>query len=140
MDLEKFISTAIVQIVRATVSAQKEVADVGAWVNPAVVSAASGSTVVKDESGLEHHVREIQFDVAITAGDEQTAGAGAGITVLGLKLGADGKVAYENSTVSRVQFSIPVALPASQPKRELQNRRELDDMARRPLTYSNDYP
>lgn len=133
MNLEKFVSSALVQIVNGVAKAQQELRDTGAVINPGLSSVhPSGELpVIEGESGLRHYVRHVSFDVAVTAGDEQSAGAGAGITVFGARLGGEGRVSYENSTVSRVQFVIPLALPMVNTANEAEALRE----GTRPLNY-----
>jgi len=46
----------------------------------------------------------------------------AGISVLGLRLGAGGEVTYEKANVSRVQFRVPVSWPG-QRNEELEAKR-----------------
>ena len=84
--------------------------------------------MIKTAQGAAY-VQDVKFDVAVTASDEQGAKAGAGIKILGATLGADGKVNYQNSEVSRVQFSVPVVWPGqTQPELEsaLKQQRQRD--------------
>ena len=130
MDLESFVSGTLVQIVKGVAKAQSELKGTGAVINPGF-SSASSSELTIESAGLILHVKHVTFDVAVTVGDEQSAGAGGGITVFGARLGADGKVSYENSTVSQVQFVVPLALPMTVTSEEAEKRREFS----RPLNY-----
>ena len=112
MDLKTFVSSTLQQIVRGVELAQTELADSDAQINPGAraLPPRDGMPGVPGKYGLQH-VRDVTFDVAITAGDEQTAGANGGVKVMGLQLGGSGGVRYENSSVSRIQFVVPIALP-----------------------------
>lgn len=110
MDLENFVSSALVQIVKGVNQARHELKDTGALVNPSL--SAKPATAVRHGRGWQQ-VREIAFDVAVTVADERSGKGGAGITVFGAHLGADGELTRENSTASRVRFVVPLALPVS---------------------------
>ena len=56
--------------------------------------------------------QKVEFDIAVTASNEQAKGAEGGIKVYGLTLGANGKQSEADSSVSRLKFEIPIALPA----------------------------
>lgn len=115
MELQEFIASALTQIIKGVALAQTNVADCGASVNPirAMQGAKDHTPYVRTEDGDFRVIETIRFDVAVTVSDNQQAGAGAGIKVFGASLGASGKVAYENSSVSRVSFEVPVALPCA---------------------------
>lgn len=103
MELKDFVKATLLQTMNAIYEAQtewKETVDKGA-INPAW----------EDTSELHKHVREIEFDVAVTAGNSTSGKAGAGINVLALEIGAHGQVTAENSTVSRIKFTVPVVPP-----------------------------
>lgn len=114
MDLQTFVTSTLVQIAKGISDAQDQLKGSGAIVNPGLRGMFSTSKVsapIVYISGVQVHIKDVAFDVAITASDEQSAEAGAGIKVWGARLGADGKASSENSTVSRVQFSVPIVLP-----------------------------
>lgn len=114
LDLQTFVTSTLVQIAKGISNAQEELKGTGALVNPGLrgmFASAKISDPVVYISGVQVHIKDVSFDVAITASDEQSAEAGAGIKVWGTRLGADGKISSENSTVSRVQFSVPIVLP-----------------------------
>jgi hypothetical protein len=114
LDLQTFVTSTLVQIVKGIKDAQDQLKGTGAIVNPGtrgMYSSTRDTDPAISVSGVQVYLKHVSFDVAITASDEQSAEAGAGVRVWGARLGADGKVSSENSTVSRVQFSVPVALP-----------------------------
>lgn len=129
MDLEQFVSTALTQIVRGVLSAQEKLKDTRAYVNPGLgtLPPSHGMSTVINADGSLQHLRDVEFDVALTVGDKQGADGGAGIKVFGAQLGATGSVAYENSSVSRVKFVVPLALPPAPNEaelKEMEKRRE----------------
>src|SRR6266513_971279 len=124
MDLEEFVSSALTQIARGISKAQSDAANTGAWINPAgrMVSAEPGGTIEVDENILSR-LDNVQFDVAVTASDEQRADAKAGLKIAVLAgLGASGSVSYQNAAVSRVQFRVPVVWPSKR-NEELERKR-----------------
>ncbi|WP_162906568.1 hypothetical protein [Algihabitans albus] len=56
----------------------------------------------------------VEFDIAVTTGDTTHAGGGAGIQVVGIKLGGEAGQRVEQASTSRVKFKVPVAWPTNQ--------------------------
>ena len=113
MELKDFVAESIKQIVDGVVETQTYAATKGAQVNPTHLQPIStkGATVFKDHQG-SRFAQSIEFDVAITAGDESNAGVSAGVSVISFfKAGVKGEIAENNTTVSRIKFDIPVLLP-----------------------------
>jgi len=63
----------------------------------------------------------IDFDIAVSAKNSGKAGGGMKVAVFGIgaNLGAEGGI--ENSTISRIRFSIPTNFKDTRPKRPLDN-------------------
>lgn len=91
MQLDEFVQRSIEQIITG-VGKAREFAD-----------ANSASIFEKTE--------RVDFDIAVTTTEGSEAKAGAGITVAGFRLGADGKSDSTHSTVSRIRFAVSVSLP-----------------------------
>jgi Trypsin-co-occurring domain 2 len=51
--------------------------------------------------------KEIEFDIAVTARTTGAAGGRFKVSVLGIGANANGEIASENSSVSRIKFSVP---------------------------------
>ncbi len=114
MDLKDFVSKTLSQIVEGIKEVQAGQTDVessgriAGRVNPPLMTAPGGlerkGVWVTD---LEIPVEFVEFDIAVTA--EETAGAEAGVKVLGLSIAGDlgGKL----GTVSRVRFRVPIEWP-----------------------------
>ena len=54
----------------------------------------------------------IKFDVAVTAEATDAAKAGGGLRIAVFDLGVHGEMGSRNTATSRIQFSIPISLPA----------------------------
>jgi hypothetical protein len=116
MQLEDFIKESLVQIANGVSAAAKELNSSGAIVNPRNVAAASKETfnvygLIAESNTMRRAVHSIEFDVAVTAtGGTETKG-GIGVIAGAIALGTQGKSQESNSSVSRLSFSIPMALP-----------------------------
>src|SRR5262245_36894931 len=139
MNLEDFVASSLSQISAGIKKAQERAADTGVWINPAgQIQGHQDRLSIEAELGANVYLENVEFDVAVTAATDQSAGATGGIRVLGLQLGAEGAVKYENASVSRVKFSVPVAWPyvrrsdletSRQKANELENARHRASMA-----------
>ena len=114
MDLKEFISETIVQIVEGVEDARSKVKDKGVGVNPQMATTHSHAGV----HGLLHYdgptfAQVINFDVALTVLEGKGTKGGIGIFAAGIGLGSSGQSQSENSSVSRIKFSIPLVLPTS---------------------------
>lgn len=114
MDLKDFVSETITSIVEGVVSAQDNLSEHGALVNPGGLMRSTKNVSENSvwDNRTNNIAQQVKFDVAITA--EDSAQGGARIKVLSGILGGDvgGEKANKNIIASRVQFDIPVLLPA----------------------------
>lgn len=114
MDLKDFISETLLSIISGVTDAQAKARELDAHVNPAGLS--RNSTKVSDnaiwDNTNNNYARLVTFDVAVTA--EDTAKAGAKVKVIAGIFGADAgaETGSKNSLASRVQFTVPILLPA----------------------------
>jgi hypothetical protein len=109
MDLEDFVATALTQIAKGIQRAQTDAADTGAWINPIgshPYPALGPAIEVADK--IFSVIHNVEFDVALTATDKTEGGLKGGLKIFAAELGAGGKIASEDSTVSRLQFKAPV--------------------------------
>lgn len=114
MDLKDFVSETLLSIVTGVTEAQAKAQELGAHVNPSGLTrnaAKVADNAVWDNSN-NNYAQLVTFDVAVTA--EDTAKAGAKVKVIAgiFGAGADAETATKSSLASRVQFSIPILLPA----------------------------
>jgi hypothetical protein len=114
MNLTDFVSETILSIITGVRDAQEKAAEHGAHVNPAGLM--RHTTQIADNAIWDNrtnvYAQPVSFDIAITA--EDTAQGGAKIKVLTGLLGGDigGEKGSKNAVASRVQFVVPVLLPA----------------------------
>ena len=118
MDLQSFIRETLVQIARGIEEASEELKDSGALINPENVANANqqgtlvyGQIVSKSNNIMRRNVQSVTFDVAIAASEGTGTKGGIGVVVGAIALGSQGQSNASNSSTSRVQFSVPVALP-----------------------------
>lgn len=101
MDLKAFVSETIVQIISGVEDAIRKAAEVSdtGKVNPEYEGSPHGKT------------QDVEFDVAVTVTERSGREGGAGLKVAVFQAGAKGERATENVAVSRVRFTVPVAVP-----------------------------
>ena len=109
--MREFIKTVMSQIVDGIRDAQEQ--NGGAFIVPA----GDGGHKYADHPRFAASARLkstiVDFDVAITAEDTDKIEGGAGVKVLSIQFGAKGEVSAKDTTVSRVQFAVPLLLPQS---------------------------
>lgn len=112
MDLRDFIKTSIVDILGGIEDAAKEFGE--GKTNLGGVNPRSQDNAFEPE--------KIAFDIAVSAGSERKNGGKAGLKIYVVEAGVDGHDTQSESTVSRLQFTVPVALPAQiiKPARQAQ--------------------
>lgn len=118
MDLQTFIRETLVQVARGIEEAAEELKESGALINPENVANANqqgsvvyGQIVPKRDAIMRRHVQSVTFDVAIAASEGTGTKGGIGVVVGAIALGSQGQSNASSSSTSRVQFSVPVALP-----------------------------
>ena len=111
MELKDFVKTTMQSIIDATSELIAENNERGVYINP-LVRTSDTRDIVKYYDGFIP-VTNIDFDVAITKGAEKTGSGGASVDVYFAKVGTEGDVTSSNENVSRVQFSLRAALPAT---------------------------
>jgi hypothetical protein len=116
MQLDEFISETLKAIIKGTKDAQDFAKENRGIVNPRVRVGPSATRFVRIESDEESSViSDIEFDVAVTASTKQESGISGGINVLSINLGGKKEDTDLHQTVSRIKFTITVALPSSLP-------------------------
>ena len=121
MNLQQFIKETIVQIANGIQTAERELAETTAIVNPRYVAKTSlqgvyGFMISEKETTRENYraaVQTVEFDVAVYATETTETKGGIGLMVGTLGLGGHGATEKGNRSESRIRFSIPVAFPFS---------------------------
>ena len=116
MELQDFITNTIVQIAQGIEGAKLQLEDSEAIVNPRHVSdTGNGDSPIygylNTNENFYKAVQKIEFDVAVTAEQGKETKGGIGIQVGSIGLGAQGKSESGSSSISRIQFTIPMVFP-----------------------------
>jgi hypothetical protein len=108
MQLQEFVSGALIQIVDGIRDAQGIGAKSGAIVAPHEVF---GDT--KDLIHTEHGrpIHKVTFDVAVTSEEGKSSKGGIGVVVATIGFGTQGQADSRNTSVSRLNFSVPIVYP-----------------------------
>lgn len=121
MKLQEFVSETLREVIAGVKEAQAYAKDNGAVINPepehlVLEKDRYVNIMVAPQSWVCTPIEDIDFDVAVTSTDTSETQAGVGIFVAALALGVKDKSDIVNSCVSRVKFSIPLALPVNKPE------------------------
>lgn len=108
MELKDFIAQTLIQIqqgVKEAIDKTKSNSTQRGYINPVWQGAVSDTDIQK-----------VKFDVAVTVADKTSGGGNAGIKVAGIvDLGGGKTASTESSSISRVQFEVPIITPHSDP-------------------------
>ena len=110
MDVKDFVETTLVQIVEGINIANGKLNGTGAIISSKNVRPLRDGTTYNTDTG--HLVNLIEFDVAVTVIEKDTAGGGGGIKIAGISIGGQLQNETANQSVSRIKFSVPLTLPA----------------------------
>ena len=113
MNLRDFISETLIQIAEGVKDAQGKFSAHGARINPKITSAASRASEHGLISASGSAAQLVHFDVALTTTDGTGTKGGIGVFAGAVSLGSSGQSKTENSSISRVQFIVPLVLPES---------------------------
>ncbi|MGI9012859.1 MAG: hypothetical protein ACR2GY_01255 [Phycisphaerales bacterium] len=109
MNLKDFVAQTLVQIAEGVTKAAKGAGESGAIVNPEISVHSMADPGMTSRKRPKNQL--IEFDLAVTVDNSSSAKAGAGLRVFGIGATADGATASATQHVSRVRFSVPMALP-----------------------------
>jgi len=110
MDIKDFIETSLTQIVEGVNSANTKLKETGAIISSKNVRALREGTTLNSITG--DLVNLIEFDVAVTVNEIDTANGGVGIKIAGINIGGKLQNESANQTISRIKFSLPLTLPS----------------------------
>ena len=114
MELKEFVSETIQSIIEGVKNAQGSAEDNGALINPGGLMRNTNNVANNAlwDNSNNVYAQPISFDVAVTV-EEQAGGKGA-IKILGgiLNAEAGGNSGITSGVANRVQFVVPVMLPA----------------------------
>lgn len=110
--LQDFVAETLEQICAGVAQAQEAAAKHGGKVNPTAFYAGQEATDKALFGGSPRQlIQIISFDVALTVEQHDGGKSGIGVFAGGFGLGAQSNEARGSSSVSRVQFTVPLALP-----------------------------
>lgn len=107
MELKEFISDAITQICEGVKDAQIKCDNVGARVSPPM----RNDRIVEDRDLIHWKYTNILFKVALQSNDNKCGKSGIGVLLANVTLGASKENVQPLSSVTSLEFSVPVALP-----------------------------
>lgn len=107
MELQEFIRSVLVQVVRGVEQAQSELKDSTATINPLGIKAQIALEQDKETPSFTN----VEFEVAIEVKAQGRQSGQARIQVAVIKMGVDANRTETESHVSRLSFAVPVHLP-----------------------------
>lgn len=110
MDLKEFTTQTLVQIVEGATEANTQLSNKGAFIPSENYSTDRGYAMAYDKNRKPHFVVDVEFDVAVMATESGEKSGGVGISVMSVNLGGSIGSKVENQTVSRVKYTLPLAL------------------------------
>ena len=114
MKLDEFISESIKQVIDGIENARDYAESKGSKIsgeNLAFIGAKNGTGIVFYNNQTQEIIEKIDFDIAVTAKEGDKSKGGLGLFVGAIGIGAQGQIESENSSISRIKFSIPLYLP-----------------------------
>lgn len=108
MELKDFISETLNQIIDGVKDAQEHAKGTGAAISPMAYGGEPGPEL----NGMP--VKDIEFDVAVTATEGTKTKGGIGVFVGPVGLGTHGQSDTASSSISRIKFVVPLSLPEQQ--------------------------
>lgn len=123
ISLDDYVKETLLGIVRAVIAAQDDEV-CGGFIG----RAAHGGSINRDEA--RNAVTEVSFDLATSVEDKGTTGGSVGVKVIPfMKADLNGQILSSQSTVSRIAFTVPIAVPRPKAQREEDARRDEQDRA-----------
>lgn len=114
MELDEFISGTVKSIIKSINDSMDFAESNGAIINPILMEKdydAKTSIWRKDHQDGRRALTKVDFDVAVSASNEEGNKVGGGLKIQVLSLGASTDNKEINQTTSRIRFSIDIALP-----------------------------
>lgn len=112
MELKDFVAGTLKQLIDGILDAQEYAKEKGSVVNPKEMLYSDFDKLSRSES--KRLVQVVDFDVALTTTEDKQLKGGAGAAIAVFGLGFQAQTGDQRSTVSRIQFSVPVILPAQE--------------------------
>jgi hypothetical protein len=116
VNLQEFVTQALVQIASGIRDADEQLRKAGAIVNPRHVTGSGADKTnvygyLAENKEYLRAVHSVDFDVAVTAVEGKETKGGIGIVVGAIGIGSHGRSEESSTSVSRIKFRVPIALP-----------------------------
>lgn len=110
MELQEFITTALTEIVAGVAKASDLAGEHGGKVGSMkLYGHVKDNKVMTDED--ERPVTTVEFDIALAEASSKDTKGGIGVYLGAVGLGSQGASHGEESTHSRIKFTVPIVLP-----------------------------
>tara|TARA_R110002096_G_scaffold235404_1_gene425706 strand:- start:140 stop:514 length:375 start_codon:yes stop_codon:yes gene_type:complete len=107
MELKNFIKNVIVEICEGVCSAQEELKDTNAMINPSLIN---DKNQVDNKHG-NRSVKDIAFNIGLSIENKEGSKGGLGIVTGLFSAGASAKTEENNKSITSVKFSVPLCMP-----------------------------
>jgi hypothetical protein len=114
MKLNEFVQEVLTEIISGIRGAQA--VSGGAYVVPGGDGGHDYAKHPRMSSSARLKSTIVDFDIALTVEESSKGGGSGGLKVLGIGANVQGEKAARDTTVSRIQFAVPILLPESQRK------------------------
>lgn len=112
MDIKDFIKESLVQIVEGITEANEALKDKGTYIPSRMIVGEGVLTTLDKETNTTRNFMRVDFDLAVTVTQSDIIKAGGGLSIASLgKLGATSEDTSKNEEISRIKYTIPIALP-----------------------------
>lgn len=110
MNVQEFIKTALVEIIAGVSEARDAANEYGAIVgSDKAYGNVKEAKIITDENG--RIISNVEFDIALSQIDSTDTKGGIGVFLGSVGVGSQGASHGENSSHSRIKFSVPVVFP-----------------------------
>ena len=112
MELKEFVKEALIQISEGVRDAQEPIREKGGYLNPAIRIGKSAETSHISSLSDGQNIYTVDFNIAISVTENTGTKADGKLTVASiLNLGGSTTSSESNSTLSKIAFKVPLALP-----------------------------
>ena len=130
MDLKDFVKEALVQITEGVKESQEIIREHGGYANPATGTSSSNIDAHIGNLKDGQSIYLVDFDISVSVTESTGINGSSKLTVASLfNLGAGVESSDSNSTLSRIAFKVPLALPVDKVSQEIlqEESREFQD-------------
>lgn len=112
MDIKDFIKESLLQIVDGISETNEALKEKGAYIPTRMVVGEGVWGTIDKETNTTRHFMRVDFDLAVTVTQSDKIKAGGGLSIASvLNAGASSEDSSKNEEISRIKYTIPIALP-----------------------------